>query len=85
MAYDDYRLIHTGKKTDHVNLKNVPHFVTGTVIQQDWSSTAWVLESCNSKFFNPDNWRVKNGVKTNKKLPFYFSGTGYGPASEKRY
>ncbi|MFT7613639.1 MAG: hypothetical protein ACI9J3_002614, partial [Parvicellaceae bacterium] len=71
--------------TDQVNLKNVPHFVSGTVIQQDWSSTAWVLENCQSKFFIPSNWRIKKGITYGKKLPFYFRGTGYGPAVEKRY
>jgi len=85
LSYDGYRLIHAGAGTDQINLKNVPHFVGGTVIQQDWSNTAWVLENCQSKFFIPSNWRIKKGVTYSKKLPFYFKGTGYGPAVEKRY
>lgn len=85
MAYDGFKLIQTGDKTNHVNLKNVPHYVSGTVIQQEWASTAWVLENCHNKFFVPDNWRIKNGVKYSKRLPTYFRGTGYGPAVEKHY
>jgi hypothetical protein len=85
LAYEGYVLIRTGKNTDHINLKNVAHYVKGTVIQQDWSSTGWVLENCNNKFFNPDNWRVKNGVATSKRLPTHFRGTGYGPNVEKNY
>lgn len=85
LAYDGFRLIHAGDKTNHINLKNVPHYVSGTVIQQDYSSTGWVLENCNNNFFKPGNWRVKNGMKYSNRLPSHFRGAGYGPCVEKHY
>lgn len=84
-AYEGFRLIQTGDKTNHVYLKNVPHYVSGTVIQQDWSSTAWRLENCSNSFFKPSSWLVRNGMKLSNRLPIHFSGTGYGPSVGKRY
>ncbi len=85
LSYEDFKLLHTGGSTNQINLKNVPHYVAGTVIQQEGGSTAWNLESCHHKFFDPSNWRVKNGAKYDSKLPFYFRGYAYGPAIEKNY
>ncbi len=85
LAYDGFKLIQTGEKTNHINLKNVPHYVSGTIIQQEYSGTGWVLENCNNNFFKPDNWRVKTGMNYSSRLPVHFRGTGYGPNVEKHY
>jgi hypothetical protein len=61
-AYPDYALIYVAPGTNRITLKNIPHYVSGTVIKQERAGKkpAWLLEFCQPSFSNPDNWRVLN-------------------------
>lgn len=79
-AYENYKLILSGKITEQITLMNMPHYVSGTIIRQNktGSGTAWKLLYCHKSYYKPENWQLKE-VSGNylNKLPFYFSGEGY--------
>ena len=61
-AYPDYALIYAAPGTNQITLKNIPHYVGGTVFKQEKASKkpAWRLEYCHGNFSDPGNWRVLN-------------------------
>lgn len=86
---EDFVLVHGNNTTQQITLKNIPHFVGGTVLSQSKSGggISWELEYCHKHFFNKENWRIKDR-KTNevkKELPYYFSGKGYLYQIDKEY
>ena len=88
LARADWPLIQAGANTDQITVKNIPHFVTGTVLQQDKSGdgAVWLLESCHKNFYDAANWRVKNKLGIyQKKLPYYFKGNGGKYQIDKTY
>lgn len=78
LAYPGFKLIETGYGTDQIQVKNIPHFVNGTILQQNGGggSTTWVMESCKSQFYNAKNWRVMMKNELKEQLPPDFVEVG---------
>lgn len=76
MARDDFKLIEAAPGAEQITLRNVPHFVTRTIVYSGNNEVPWRVEFCHKSFYDKANWRVgtKDGPKT--QLPFYFSGVG---------
>ena len=62
LAYPDYALIYAAPGTNLVILKNIPHYVGGTVIKQEKAGGKpfWRLEYCHKAFSKPEIWKVRN-------------------------
>lgn len=73
-GYAEFPLIHAGKDSQVIVLKNTAHYVAGTVIKAENNEVVWRLEYCNKSFYEAANWRIgsKSGYQT--KLPFYLTG-----------
>jgi len=85
-AYEGFELVHAANRCDQITLRNVPHYVTGTVLTQFGNEGAsWLVEDCSKEFYDPKNWKVtmKEGVK--QKLPYYFKGRGYRYQVDKQF
>jgi hypothetical protein len=80
-AYKDFPLVHAAVGAEHITLKNIPHFVQGTIIKAENNETAWLVEQCAKEFYNDANWFVGS----QRKLPFYFSGSGYRYQVKQKY
>lgn len=79
-AYKDFALVYAGNTADQITLRNIPHFVGGTVIKQEKSGggAAWRLEYCHKNFYQKSTWLMGKGDNEwERKLPYYFSGRGF--------
>jgi hypothetical protein len=78
-AYANFPLVYSANRCDQISLLRVPHFVQGTILEQEGGNdgACWVVEDCSKEFYDPANWRIhmKDGVQN--KLPYYFKGKGY--------
>lgn len=89
LSRKEFTLVHAGTKSGLINITNIPHYVSGTVMRQEQSGggAVWNVKYCSKHFYNPSNWRVKN-KKTDEyesKLPYYFSGQGGSYQISKKY
>jgi hypothetical protein len=85
-AFDGFCLVYAANRCDQITLRNVPHYVTGTILTQYGNEGAtWLVEDCSKEFYDPQNWKVmmKDGVK--QKLPYYFKGRGYRYQVDKNF
>lgn len=77
IARDEVPLILAGRQSGLMHVSNIPHFVKGSVMQQEQfgGGAVWVLTHCHRAFYQSSNWRVRNleGELVNE-LPYYFSG-----------
>lgn len=87
-GHEEYPLILAGPSADQVNVRNIPHWVKGTVIRQQrlGKGTAWKIDYCNKRFYLPENWRIRcaDGV-VEHKLPRWLSGQGYKGQLKKQF
>lgn len=89
LSRKEFSLIHAGSQSGLINVKNIPHYVSGTVLRQEQSGggAVWNVMYCSKQFYDPNNWRIKN-KKTGEydtKLPYYFSGQGGSYQIKKKY
>lgn len=76
LAYTDYQLVLAAATAEQITLRNIPHFVEGTVLSALSNEIPWRLEYCHKNFYVAANWRIEGKNGKEKKLPFYFSGIG---------
>ncbi len=88
LSHEEFPLVLSGPSADHINLSNIPHWVRGTVIEQQRTGrgTAWVMDHCNKNFYKNENWRCRGegGIIENKK-PYWFTGQGYKDQAKKKF
>lgn len=81
VKHGELALVHAGIGADEIIVRNIPHWVPGTVMKQErpGGSAAWVLSRCRKEFFYKENWRIrmKKGGEYKQKLPYYIKGSGY--------
>jgi hypothetical protein len=76
---EDFVLVKAVEKCEQITLKNVPWYVTGTVLEQFGGNdgACWQVENCSKEFYDAQNWRIHFENEVKKKLPYYFKGIGY--------
>jgi hypothetical protein len=84
-AHPLFRLVEAAAGAEQVTLKNVPHFVKGTILYSGNNEIPWRLEFCSKEFYLPENWIISSSKGEEKKLPFYFSGVGSKYHLKKTY
>lgn len=78
-AYTNFPLVYAANRCDQISLLRVPHFVGGTVLEQEGGNdgATWLVEDCSKEFYDAANWRIHMKDNVQNKLPYYFKGQGY--------
>jgi len=84
-AYDCYKLIQAAANAEQITLRNIPHFVAGTVLYSGNNEVPWRIEYCAKEFYLANTFLVESKKGTERKLPYYFSGMGGKYQVGKKY
>ena len=76
IGFKGYALIQAAASAEQITLRNIPHFVDGTVLSALSNEVPWRLEYCHKSFYLPANWSIEGKNGKENKLPYYFSGIG---------
>lgn len=76
LAFKGFVLVKAAPNAEQVTLRNIPHYVEGTVICLGNNEVPFRVEYCHKAFYDPKTWCVETKDGTAQKLPFYFSGIG---------
>jgi hypothetical protein len=88
MAREEFPLVQAGRNSGLIELRNIPHYVKGTVMkqEQDGGGAIWAINYCYHAFYNPEVWRIRNAKgEYDRKLPYYFSGQQGGYQIRKKH
>lgn len=85
LSFEGFKLVHAAPNAEQITLKNIPHYVTGTVLYSGNNEVPWRVEYCNKAFYDPKNWMIKKKDQEVRAFPFYFSGHGGKYQIKKQY
>ncbi len=76
LSRDEMPLVHAGGD-GQITLKNIPWFVSGTVIRNEGKERlAWRMEFCDPRFYKKTVWQSKEDGIWTSKFPRHFSARG---------
>lgn len=85
LAFDGFKLVQAAPNAEQITLRNIPHFVSGTVVYSGNNEVPWRVEYCHKSFYDPKTWRIKKKEEEVAAFPFYFSGHGGKYQIKKQY